>query len=253
VPSLMRIVPASVLAAAIALSAAACSSSGSSGSATPSASSLAGTPDQIVQKAISDLKTASSVQLSGTVDSAGTNSVIDLTSAGAQDCKGTIMIHQTAAAASSSKAETGSVDLIEVGGTVYAKPSDGFFNNLGLSASDISEVTGKYVKATANSDLAGFADLCGSSFVAASFYKHDETGFVSDGTATINGQATEVFKQPAADDNGIVYISVSSTPEIARISGPGSEGSVNFTNYNAPVTITAPPASEVIDGSKFGL
>jgi hypothetical protein len=249
----MRIVPASVVAAAIALSAAACSSSGSSGSPTPSASSLAGTPDQIVQKAISDLKTATSVQLSGTVDSAGTNAVIDLTSAGAQDCKGTIMIHQTAAAASSSKAQTGSVDLLQVDGTVYAKLGDGFFNNLGLSASDISQVTGKYIKTTANSDLAGFADLCGSAFVAASFYKHVDTGFVSDGTATINGQATEVFKQPAADDNGIVYISVSSTPEIVRISGPGSEGTVTFTNYNAPVTITAPPASDIVDGSKYGL
>jgi hypothetical protein len=250
--SLLRGVPAGLLAAAIALSIAACSSGGSSGSATPSASSLSGTPDQIVQKAVNDLKTASSVQISGNVDSAGTNTVLDLTSVGAQGCKGTIMIHQTAAAASSSKAESGSVDLIEVGGTVYAKLGDGFFNNLGLSASDISQVTGKYVKATAKSDLAGFAQLCPAPFLAADFNKQD-TGFVSDGTATINGQATEAFKQPAADDNGIAYISVSSTPEIVRLSGPGSYGQVNFTNYNAPATIAAPPASDVVDGSKYGL
>ena len=38
---------------------------------------------------------------------------------------------------------------------------------------------------------------------------------------------------------------------------PGSGNSIGFqwntVTYNAPVTLTAPPASQVIDGSKLGL
>ena len=79
------------------------------------------------------------------------------------------------------------------------------------------------------------------------------TGFVKDGTATVNGQAVEAFKQPTHAGSGTVYISQSSTPEIVRLQGPSNEGQINFTNYNAPATITAPAASDVIDGSKFGL
>ena len=132
------------------------------------------------------------------------------------------------------------------------KLDQSFFKNLSLPSSLFSEVTGKYIKVTSKSELANFAQLCDASTLASSFDK-EVTGFVKDGTATINGQATEAFKQPTHAGSGIVYISESSTPEIVRLQGPASEGQINFTNYNAPVTITAPPASDVIDGSQFGL
>jgi hypothetical protein len=127
-----------------------------------------------------------------------------------------------------------------------------FFKNLSLPSSLFSAVTGKYIKVTSKSELANFAQLCDPSTLASGFDK-EITGFVKDGTATVNGQATEAFKQPTHAGSGTVYISQSSTPEIVRLQGPSNEGQINFTNYNAPVTITAPPSSEVIDGSKFGL
>jgi hypothetical protein len=250
VPSLMRVVPVGVLAVAVALSAAACSSGGSSGSATSAASPLAGmTPDQIVQKAINNLKTASSLEINGNVVSSGTNTAIDLVDVAAQGCKGTI---ELSSGSSSATGSSGTADIIEVDSIVYMKLDESFFKNLSLPSSDFSEVTGKYIKVTSKSELADFAQLCDASMLASGFDKQD-TGFVKDGTATINGQATEGFKQPKIADNGVAYISVSSTPEIVRLQGPPGEGQINFTNYNAPVTITAPPASEVIDGSKFGL
>jgi hypothetical protein len=248
----MRIVPASVLAVAIALSAAACSSSGSGGSATSGASSLSGTPDQIVQKAVNDLKAASSLQIGGNVVSSGTNVKLDLTDVAAKGCKGTIALDSSAANSSTGNAVSGSADLIEADSTVYMKLDESFFKNLSLPSSAFSEVTGKYIKVTAKSELANFAQLCDPSTLASGFDK-EITGFVKAGTATINGQATEAFKQPTHAGSGTVYISQLSTPEIVRLQGPASEGQINFTNYNAPATITAPPASEVIDGSKFGL
>ena len=147
---------------------------------------------------------------------------------------------------------SGTADLVEAGSIVYIKLDASFFKSLSLPSSLLSEVTGKYIKVTSKSDLGRFAQLCEPSTLASSFDK-EVSGFVKDGTATINGQPTEAFKQPSHAGSGIVYISQASTPEIVRLHGPSGEGQVNFTNYNAPATITAPPTSEVIQGSKFGL
>jgi hypothetical protein len=244
---LTRVVPASVLAAAIALAAAACSSGGSP---TSGASSLSGTPDQIVQKAVNDLKAATSLQIGGNVVSSGTKVKLDVTDVAAQGCQGSLAL--ASSASSTGTALSGTADLIEVASTVYMKLDESFFKNLSLPSSLFSEVTGKYIKVTSKSELASFAQLCDASTLASSFDK-EVTGFVKDGTATIDGQATEAFKQPTHAGSGIVYISQSATPEIVRLQGPANQGQINFTNYNAPATITAPPASEVIDGSKFGL
>jgi hypothetical protein len=252
VASLMRIVPASMLAAAIAFSAAACSSSASGGSGTPSVTSLSGTPDQIVQRAVNDLKAAKSVQISGNVVSDGTNIKVDLTDVAAAGCKGTITLAASSSGTSSASAVSGTADLVEVDSTVYMKLDESFFKNLSLPSTVFSAVNGKYIEVNSKSELANFAQLCDPSNLASGFDK-EVTGFVKDGTATINGQAAEAFKQPTHSGSGIVYISVSSTPEIVRLQGPSNEGQINFANYNAPATITAPPASEVVQGSKFGL
>ena len=113
-------------------------------------------------------------------------------------------------------------------------------------------MSGKYIKLGSNSDLASFAQLCDPSTLSTAFAKQD-TGFVKAGTATINGQQALAFKQPKNTSNGTVYVSDSATPQILRIAGPANEGTIDFTDYNAKATITAPPASEVVDGSQFGL
>jgi hypothetical protein len=252
----MRIVPASMLAVAIAASAAACSSSGSGGSGTSGATSpsgtvtsLSGTPDQIVQKAVNNLKAATSVEISGNVVSSGSNIKLDLTDATA-GCKGTITL--VSVSSSNNSTVSGTADLIEADSIVYMKLDQSFFKNLSLPSSLFTAVTGKYIKVTTKSELADFAQLCDPSSLASGFDK-EITGFVKNGTGTVNGQAVESLKQPTHAGSGIVYVSQSSTPEIVRLQGPSNEGQIDFTNYNAPVTITAPPASEVIDGSKFGL
>ena len=265
-PSLQRIVPASLVAVAIALSAAACSagtssagtssagaSGGSSGSGTPTAdaSAFSGmTADQIVQKSVDDLKAAKSLTISGNVVSSGTSIKISLTDVAAQGCTGTIGLASSSTAAGSTM--SGTADLVEVGDVVYMKLDQSFFKNLGLPSSLFTTITGKFIKVTSKSELANFAQMCDASTLASGFDK-EVTGFVKDGTATIDGQPVAAFKQPTHAGSGIVYISESSTPEIVRLQGPASEGQINFTNYNASTTITAPAASEVIDGSKFGL
>jgi hypothetical protein len=245
VPSLNRLAGAGALAAAAVMSVTACASSSSSTSA------LAGqSPDQIVQKSVADLKAASSVRISGKVVSSGQNIAVNLTDVASQGCQGTIGL--AASATSTSKAVTGTADIIEADSIVYMKLSQSFFTSAGLPASDFSDVSGKYIKLASGSNLASFAQLCDPSTLSTAFSKQD-TGFVKAGTGTINGQPALAFKQPKNPSNGTVYVSDSATPQILRIAGPAGQGSVNFTDYNAHATITAPPASEVVDGGKFGL
>jgi hypothetical protein len=245
VPSVNRLAGAGALAAVAAMSVSACASSSSSTSA------LAGlSADQIVQKSVADLKAASSVRITGKVVSSGQNIAVNLTDVAAQGCQGTIGL--AASATSTSKAVSGTADIIEADSTVYMKLSESFFTSAGLPASDFSDVSGKYIKLASGSDLASFAQLCNPSTLSTAFSKQD-TGFVSAGTTTINGQPALAFKQPKNPSNGTVYVSQTATPQIVRIAGPAGQGSINFSDYNVHVTITAPPASEVIDGGKFGL
>jgi hypothetical protein len=245
VPSLNRLAGAGVLAAAAVLTATACGSSSSSTSA------LAGmSPDQIVQKSVANLKAASSVRITGQVVNSGQTISVDLTDVAAKGCQGTIGL--AAPATSSSKAMSGTANIVEVDSIVYMKLSDSFFTSAGLPASEFSEVSGKYIKLASGSNLASFAQLCNPSTLSTAFAKED-TGFVKAGTATVNGQPTLGFNQPKNPSNGTVYVSESATPQILRIAGPAGQGSIDFSNYNAPATITAPPASQIIDGSKFGL
>lgn len=244
-PSVTRLAGAGLLAAATAISVSACASSSSS------TSPLAGmSPDQIVQKSVADLKAASSVRITGKVVDSGQTIAIDLTDVVAKGCQGSIGL--AAPATSSSKAVTGTADIIEADKTVYMKLSESFFKSAGLPASEFSTVSGKYIKLAADSNLASFAQLCDPATLSSAFAK-DDTGFVQAGTATIDGQPTLAYKQPKNASNGTVYVSQTATPQILRIAGPAGQGSIDFSEYNAPATITAPPASEVIDGGQFGV
>ena len=244
-PSLNRLAGAAALAAAAVMSVSACGSSGSSTSALSGLSA-----DQIVQKSVANLKAASSVRITGKVVSSGQAIAVDLTDVAAQGCQGTISL--AAGATSAGSAVSGTASIVEVHSTVYMKLDESFFKSAGLPASDFSQVDGKYIKLTSTSNLANFAQLCNPSTLAGAFAKED-TGFVKAGAGTINGQPALGFKQPKNASNGTVYVTRSATPEIVRIAGPANEGTIDFSDYNAHATITAPPASTVIDGSQFGL
>ena len=83
--------------------------------------------------------------------------------------------------------------------------------------------------------------------------KKDDTGFTKDGTATVDGQPALGLKGQLTGQTGIVYVSESATPEILRFQAlPASQGSFSFTDYDAKVTITAPPAADVISAGSLG-
>jgi hypothetical protein len=252
----MRIVPAGILAAVIVVSATACGSSGSprpGGSGTSGQSGtpapLAGLiPSQIVQRAVNNLEAITSVRITGKLVSRGEDLAIDYT-VGAEGCQGTVT---ETPSASSTGVASGTVAVIEADGTVYVKFGESYLEGLHPTASVFAELNGKYITATSNSKLAVFAAWCDVPKLVRLVDQAGTAGFVKAGTATIDGQPALAFKQLHTAPEDIVYISDYAIPEILSMRElANQEFFLDFTKYDAPFSVTAPPAHDVVDGSKF--
>jgi hypothetical protein len=255
-PSCLRIATAGAFAVVIAISSAACGSAGSGVTATAkaaNASPVAATPaplagltaDQIVQKALKDLAAASSVRISGEVPSQGDNVAIDITDVAPASCQGTIAVASSGASGSPTAAIT------KVDGTAYVKLNQSYLDRLHAPAWVFAEVNGKYIESTSTSAIADISHLCVLSTLVNAFTQGGDTGFVEVGTVTVEGQPALALNQPNSTDGGTVYVSDSATPEILSLqTSSGPVALLDFSNFNAPVTITAPPAADIFYGTK---
>jgi hypothetical protein len=248
-----RGVAAALAGAAILGSAAACSSSGTSTasgtSSTPgstaSASAQGGaldglSADEIARRATADLKAVSSVHVKGSVQSSGQNIALNL-SLGSQGCTGTMGIDGQ-----------GSFVLLKIGKSLWIKPDDKFWKHAAGSDGSalVDLVSGKYIKPSAKgSSLASIGALCDPAQFAKSFGS-DMTGMVKGTSTTIAGQSALQIKD--SGDAASAYVTVDAKPQFLRLDGGGSNGRLDFTDYNAPLHLTPPPASKTLDGAKYG-
>jgi hypothetical protein len=252
-PASRPAVAVAVLSAAILGTTAACGTSASSTSATsnttataaaakPSGNPLAGlTADQIASKATADLKAVSSVHMTGSVTDSGQAYVMNLVM-GTKGCHGTLSV----------KGE-GSFRLLQIGKKLWIKPDNQFWKYAaGSSAAPavMQIVGGKYIRPSAkDTSLNSLGALCSPSQFASSF-EGQMSGMVKGKTTTISGQPALQIKDTG--DPYSAYVTISARPEFLRFDGGSSRNRLNFTGYNAPLRLTPPPASETLDGAKYG-
>jgi hypothetical protein len=248
-----RAAAATLAGAAILGAASACSSSGSAAASstsatgsTASASAKSGgaldglSADEIASRATADLKAVSSVHVKGSVQSSGQKIGLNL-SLGSQGCTGTMGI-----------GGQGSFVLLKIGKSLWIKPDDKFWKHAAGSDGSalVDLVSGKYIKPSAKgSSLASIGALCDPAQFAKSFGSN-MTGMVKGTTATIAGQPALQIKD--SGDAASAYVTVDAKPEFLRLDGGGSNGKLDFSDYNAPLHLTPPPASETLDGAKYG-
>jgi hypothetical protein len=231
-----RILSAAIALAAAGIGATAC---GTTGTSTPSSPLSGLSADQIATKAIANLKTAATVRVTGDVSGSGQTYELDLTLVQAQGCAGTMALNGT-----------GSVKLIAIGKEVWMKPDRQFWDKVGGSnaAAVLKVLTGKYMKVKATSQLGSLSGFCSPSQLAGTF-GHTPAGLAKGKTAMISGQATLQIKDTG--DSASLYVSETAKPQIVEIAG-GSQGTLTFSDYNSPVTLTAPPRRETLNGAKYG-
>jgi hypothetical protein len=235
--------PAAILAAAVATGAAGCGSSPShaAASATPAAAKTSGsvsgeTPDTIVTKAFSALKTAPSLKMSGSVTQSGQDIGLDVTVVKGQGCAGTVSL-----------AGKGSLQIISLNSKLWLQPSDQFYKAYGATAA-LPQLSGKWLTVAKSSDLASIGKLCTLTDLAGTI-KPDQPGLAKATGPVISGQPTVKITQ--SGENGSMYVSAAATPEVLRLTVPGT-GDLEFSGYDAQPAITPPPASATVDGSQFG-
>ena len=233
--------------------AAASSSSGGAGagngagsqSASTSTDPLASlTASQIFTKATADTSAASSLHVVGSVNNSGQTITFTLDIAKGTGCAGAL-----------AEGSKGSFKLIVLGKSVWVLPDATFWKSAagtGANSTVLSLLEGKYLSGStaSTSGLNGLSQLCGLSDLIASQALKAST--VTKGAVTTFG-GSQVLELMDSATNGTAYVTDQAQPLVVRISGTGaSGGTITFSNYNSPVTVTAPPASEVIDGSKYG-
>jgi len=213
----------------VALLAAAAGCGGGGSSANP----LAGmTAEQIYSQALDNLKAASSVHVTGSIISPTGALTMNLTDSPG-GCTGTL-----------SAQGAGTVGLLGIGSELWIKPDRQYLKAAGATAAVTNLLLGKYVSTTDES--ANLATLCGLSRITSQL----GTGstFTKGTATTISGQ--RVLQIKATGQPGSEYVTNSASPQVVRLD-TGS-GIMDFSDYNAPLTLTPPPANETVDGSKYG-
>jgi hypothetical protein len=185
---------------------------------------------QIISAATSALNGAQSFTYGGTTRSNGvsTGLKISLTSAG--DGQGTL----------TSSGQP--VKLIKIGDTLYVSSTTAFWTKI-LGAAAGQTLGTQWVSASSSdSDYAGIANLFETSDITSEFLSTSGTAWTKGKTSTVNGQPVVAVVGKSGSTVNTVYVATTGKAYVLRISAPGGNGGIlNFTNYNKPVTPTAPP------------
>jgi hypothetical protein len=225
---------------------AATTASTASTTATASTSPLASlSADQILTEAKAAATGAKSVHVVGQiVQSAGT-SAFDLKLTDQPGATGTIELGG------------GVVEVVRIDGDVYFKADEKTLaSGLGESSAELAKlVAGKYIKGPLTDPrLTGFTQLTSLKDFTANVL--DPSGSISrvDGKP-VDGVATVGLRNDDKDNGGTLYVADAKEPFpllIEALSGRSDTGNLRMKEWNADVTVTAPPPDEVIDLSQLG-
>ena len=142
--------------------------------------------------------------------------------------------------------------IIDVGGKVYVKATAAYLRELKVPASVCSIMCGKYVEVSS----AQARSLTGSLSMSAllSSFTGKAPPFTNGGTTTVAGQKGQVLLGP---DGSRLVVAATGTPyplqAVGRQSNGGqqSNGTLNFSRWNAVPRPATPPASQVINLNKI--
>ncbi|MFF8838412.1 hypothetical protein [Streptomyces sp. NPDC015130] len=233
-PPLRRSGVATVLCAAVALSATACGAGGEP------------TGPQLLDEAVRATNSAKSV----TRYTDGLSLGVPMKGYVSLDSRGRCTATMTYGA-------TGTAELVKVDDkTVYLRRDESLLRMQERHRSPeemealIDELRGNWTKPPVDGpDAPDELALCDPARPLAGF-EHGRPGIVRDGESTVDGRRALKLTDPGGGDDGTttVHVAAEGTPYILRIVRTGGDepGTVTFTHYDRPVEAKAPPAEDVV-------
>ncbi|MFI9270258.1 hypothetical protein ACIGXM_06050 [Kitasatospora sp. NPDC052896] len=220
-------------------------------SPTPTMATDSLTAEQISTQAKTAMSQLSSMKIAGTMTSDGQKMGIDITADKQGDCDGTISI-----------GSTGSIEILHTGSNTWMKPDATFWKSMSVQegyskAGDTMAMLfqGRWLTGGQNDpDLKDVGSMCD---LMNQMTKDDGSkSTVTKGTTGVtDGVPTISLTETDSDDPtpSTAYIATVGQPYLVRIeqSGGDSPGQMDFSAFNQPVTVQAPPADDVIDYSLF--
>ncbi|MFI6418836.1 hypothetical protein ACIBG6_15725 [Streptomyces sp. NPDC050842] len=204
--------------------------------------------DAIVDKAVATTKAATSFHMNGQGKTDGQEMTVDFSVDDKGSCKGSMQ-----AAGKGGKAE-----LIGTGGVSYMKGDDAFWSSTageeGGSAEEAGAMSallkGRWMKMPAGDEGPdAFCDL--KTIVKDMDEDTPRKGLTRGDDADVDGTpaATLTTKATKGETTTFYVAKDSAKPYILRVVEAGGKepGTVTFTEYDKPVTVTAPPADQVVD------
>jgi hypothetical protein len=203
---------------------------GGCGSSSSGNGVAAKSPAEIVAASKAAADGASSVHVSGSSVTGGTPITLDLSLVAGKGGRGKI-------------SESGlSFELVELGGTIYINGSSAFYSHFAGSAA-AQLLKGKWLKApVSNSSFAGLSSLTELRGLLDAALATNNKTLVAAGTRTIDGQAVVGVKDTS--QNGTLYVATTGQPFPIEITKSGTGGgTISFSEWNKPVTLTAPASA----------
>jgi hypothetical protein len=181
---------------------------------------------------------ARSVHVAGNIVSGGTPIKLDVSMARKNDAEGSMSTNKL------------SFNLVRVGDTLYIQGSDAFYKHF-AGAAVAQLLHGRWMKAsTTTGQLKSLAPLTNIDALFNAI-RSNHGGLANKGTTTYQGQ--KVVEIRDSSDGSRLYVAATGKPlPVAIVGGKkGDSGSIRFSDWNAPVSISAP--KNALDISQLGV
>lgn len=205
------------------------------------------TADAIAEKSVQTTKKATSFRMNGTGKTDGKDMTVTFALSDKGVCTGTM------AGAGAGKAEIRRID-----GVTYMKGDDAFWRaSSGAEGDEANAMTallkGRWMKMPSEGDDNDMGAFCDLKTVVKDMDEDDKErkGLTRGADADVDGApAVTLTKKGTKDETTTFYVARDAAkPYILRVVKTGGDepGTVTLGEYDKPVTVTAPPADQVVD------
>ncbi|MEU3687185.1 hypothetical protein [Streptomyces narbonensis] len=205
------------------------------------------TADAIADKAVEATKAATAFHMNGKGKTEGEDMTVDLSVDSKGSCKGTM-----------EAGKGGKAEMIGTGGVSYMKGDEAFWGSTTGGEGDSSEeagamtalLKGRWMKMPAGDEGPdAFCDL--KTIVKDMDEDTPRKGLTRGDDADVDGTPAAVLtKKGTKGETTTFYVAKDSAkPFVLRVVEAGGKepGTVTFSDYDKPITVTAPPADQVVD------